>query len=322
MELAGARCLVTGAAGFIGSHLCERLLDARASVVAVDCFTDYYSPELKRRHLAVAMDRPGFLLMDVDLARAEPASLLEGVDVIFHLAAQTGVRASWGGDFPLYLERNLLGTQRLLEAMAATASKARLVFASSSSVYGDAESLPTREEAVRRPVSPYGVTKAACEDLLRIYGASYGFSWLALRYFTVFGPRQRPDMAFHRLLKAALTGTAFTVFGDGRQERDVTYVSDIVAATLAAAVARVSGECINIGAGRMVALREVLEHVRSFASPGFTLQYGSTERGDARATGASIEKAHRLLAYAPQVEWREGIERQRREIEATLKDEG
>jgi UDP-glucose 4-epimerase len=321
--LAGARCLVTGAAGFIGSHLCERLLDARADVIGVDCFTDYYSPALKRRHLASVTGRPGFNLVDVDLARADLAPLLEGVDVIFHLAAQTGVRTSWGADFSLYLERNLLVTQRLVEAMIAVVPAARLVFSSSSSVYGDAKCLPTREETERRPVSPYGLTKVACEDLLGIYSAAYDLRWLALRYFTVYGPRQRPDMAFHRLLTAALTGGSFTIFGDGRQERDVTYVSDIVAATIAAGAAvDVSGECINIGAGRTVALSEVLTYVRSFAAPGFTLQYAKMERGDARATGASIDKARCLLAYTPQVEWREGIERQRREVEANLKDEG
>lgn len=317
--LAGARCLVTGAAGFIGSHLVERLLDGGADVLGIDCFTDYYSPERKRRHLGTVLGRSGFRFFDVDLARAALASLLEGVDVVFHLAAQAGVRASWGADFQLYLDRNLLATQRLLEAMVATAPAARLVFASSSSVYGDAESLPTREETVRRPVSPYGMTKAACEDLLRIYGSSYGLRGIALRYFTVYGPRQRPDMAFHRLLTAALTGGDFTVFGDGLQERDVTYVEDIVAATIAAgAAAAVAGECVNVGAGRMVVLKDVLEHVRSFAAPGFTLQYAASERGDARATGASIEKARRLLGYLPRVEWREGIERQRREVEATL----
>lgn len=306
------KALVTGAAGFIGSHLCAALRDRGWNVSGIDSFTDYYDPAIKRARAArLGASIP---ILEADIAQVDLAPLLDGVDAVFHLAAQAGVRASWGDDFRLYLDRNLLATQKLLEEMKSLRDSRsrdiRMVFASSSSVYGDAETLPTIETAERKPVSPYGMTKSACEDLLRIYGKAHGLKWIALRYFTVYGPGQRPDMAFHKLIRAAIDGREFMVYGDGSQERDVTFVSDIVDATIAAATCEASGETINIGRGEMVALRQVLEHVAATASPRFKLVYSAFQTGDARATGASIEKARRLLGYAPKVSWREGIERQ------------
>lgn len=305
----GRPVVVTGCAGFIGSHLSAALLDAGAQVTGIDAFTDYYDPAIKRSRGARLVGREGFRLVESDLRSLDLAPVLAGAAAVFHLAAQPGVRASWGPEFTVYTERNVLALQHLLEALKERGESApRLVFASSSSVYGDAESLPTPEEAVRRPISPYGVTKSVGEDLLRVYRRTYGIPCVALRYFTVYGPGQRPDMAFQRLLVAARRGGTFTVFGDGSQERDVTYVADVVDATLAAGMAeRVDGEVLNIGGGRMVSLKDVLEFVRSFAVPEFRLVFAAAEKGDARATGASIAKAASLLGYSPRVGWREGI---------------
>lgn len=316
-DLKGMRCLVTGGCGFIGSHLCDVLLDRGADVVAIDAFTDYYDPLVKRRRAAMLLARQGFRLVEDDLLRADLRTLLLDRDVIFHLAAQPGVRASWGAEFTVYTERNILATQRLLEVMkdcpregvaSRNGAPRRVVFASSSSVYGDAEALPTLEDALRKPLSPYGITKSVCEDLFRVYRRSYGIDYVALRYFTVYGPGQRPDMAFQRLLLAAKKGGTFTVFGDGSQQRDVTYVRDAVAATIAAATAKdAAGEVINIGGGCMIALKDVLDYVQTFASPAFRLDFAVAEKGDARATGASITKAASLLGYKPAVGWRDGI---------------
>jgi nucleoside-diphosphate-sugar epimerase len=313
-DIKGMRCLVTGAAGFIGSHLVERLLALGAAVTGVDCFTDYYDPAIKRANLADAIKSPAFRLVEADLARADLKPLVAPVDIVFHLAAQAGVRASWGESFSLYTERNVLATQRILDAIARVelAEKPRIIFASSSSVYGDAETLPTAESTPRLPISPYGATKSLCEDLLRVYGKDFGVSWTALRYFTVYGPRQRPDMAFQKLLLLARNGGEFTVFGDGSQKRDVTYVLDAVEATIAAGVTPGAvREVFNIGGGRMLVFRDVLEYVRSFAGSGFKLTYAGFQPGDARDTGASIEKAQRVLGYAPSVSWKEGLDAQR-----------
>ena len=308
------KALVTGAAGFIGSQLCRALLERGDEVTGIDCFTDYYDPAIKRARVKKLSSHPGFQLVEADLANTDLRRLLDGVGVVFHLAAQAGVRASWGDDFSLYLDRNLLATQRILEAMKTAPN--RLVFASSSSVYGDAATLPTPETTERSPLSPYGMTKAACEDMLRIYGKAHGLPWVALRYFTVYGPGQRPDMAFHKLITAALLGEEFTVYGDGTQQRDVTFVGDIVSATIAAATAPAAPfEAINVGRGEMVTLGEVLDYVSSFAAKGFRLVYSAFQSGDARATGASIEKARRLLNYTPTVSWRDGIDMQREEIQ-------
>ncbi|MEK8022960.1 MAG: NAD-dependent epimerase/dehydratase family protein [Candidatus Hydrogenedentota bacterium] len=315
-KIQGARCVVTGAAGFIGAHLCARLLQCGARVTGIDCFTNYYDPALKRRNVSGLVADPAFKLMEADLARTDLKPIVADAEIIFHLAAQAGVRASWGEDFSLYTDRNVLATQRLLDAVSRLdRAKPRFVFASSSSVYGDSESLPTMETAPRRPISPYGATKSLCEDLLRVYGKAMGIPWTALRYFTVYGPRQRPDMAFQKLLLLARDGGEFTVFGDGSQKRDVTYVLDAVEATIAAGVVpEAIHEVFNIGGGRMLILRDVLEYVRSFACPDFRLTYADFQPGDARDTGASIEKARRILGYNPSVSWQEGLLEQRKAL--------
>ena len=219
-------CVVTGVAGFLGSHLTERLLAAGHEVVGVDAFTPFYDPRRKRRNLEAALAHPRFRLLELDLGADDPARLPDA-ELVFHFAAQAGVRPSWGDGFAEYARHNVLATQRLLERYEARPPR-RFVYASSSSVYGDAERLPTRESDLPRPYSPYGVTKLAGEHLCLLYQRNRGLPATALRFFTVYGPRQRPDMAFHRLLEAALDGRPFEVYGDGRQSRDFTYVADAV----------------------------------------------------------------------------------------------
>ncbi|MGZ4206593.1 MAG: NAD-dependent epimerase/dehydratase family protein, partial [Actinomycetota bacterium] len=229
------RALVTGAAGFIGSHLCERLLRDGSNVVGIDSFTDYYDRSLKEENLAAVRSHPDFELRDDDLLTADLNRLVERVDVVFHLAAQPGVRGSWGRQFDVYVRNNVLATQRLLESMAGRSSAIRFVYASSSSVYGAAPTLPTSEDAPTKPISPYGVSKLAGEHLVSLYGLNRGLPVAIVRYFTVYGPRQRPDMAFTRFIRAALSGDAAELLGEGEQSRDLTFVGDAVDATVRSA---------------------------------------------------------------------------------------
>jgi nucleoside-diphosphate-sugar epimerase len=227
------KALVTGAAGFIGSTLAERLVGQGADVVGIDCFTDYYPRALKERNVAGLRRAANFRLVDEDLLEVDLASLLDGVTHIFHLAAQAGVRKSWGRDFDVYVSNNIGATQRLLEACTGRRLD-RFVYASTSSVYGDEAAIPMREDARLQPVSPYGVSKLAAEHLGYLYHVNHGLPFVALRYFTVYGPRQRPDMGFHRFLTAAMDGRPLTRYGDGEQTRDFTFVADAVSAAVAA----------------------------------------------------------------------------------------
>jgi UDP-glucuronate 4-epimerase len=299
------RALVTGAAGFIGSRLATRLLDDGHQVHGVDAFTPYYDPSSKRANLEPLRDRDGFSFDEIDLRDAPLEPLVE-VDVVFHLAAQPGVRASWGATFEEYVGHNVLATQRLLEACRAAAAPPRFVLASSSSVYGEAERHPTPEDLTPRPVSPYGVTKLAAEALLTAYAANFGVSGVALRYFTVYGPGQRPDMAFHKFIRAALTGEPIEVFGDGEQTRDVTFVDDAVDATIAAASADASGP-INVGGGSQVALNEVLDAIERITGHSLRIERQEAAPGDVRHTSAKLDRARELLGYAPKVDLEHGL---------------
>src|SRR5437763_3899190 len=252
------RVVVTGAAGFIGSHLCERLLADGHDVVGVDCFTDYYDRGRKLANLEHADSQAGFTLEEVELANADLPRILRGARVVFHLAGQPGVRPSWGSQFDHYVHDNIVATQRLLEALRDVPVQ-RFVFASSSSVYGDAEMFPTKESALPRPVSPYGMTKLAAEHLAFVYMRNFGIPATSLRYFTVYGPRQRPDMAFWRFMEALVENQEIGIFGDGEQTREFTYVSDAVEGTVKAASADVLGQIINLGGGSRVAVNRVLD---------------------------------------------------------------
>jgi nucleoside-diphosphate-sugar epimerase len=303
------RALVTGAAGFIGSHLSEALLDRGDEVLGVDRLSDYYDPSLKRRNLESLLERDGFRIDEVDLTEADLEALLEGVDVVFHLAGQPGVRVSWGDEFQLYLSDNVLATQRLLEA-AKGAHLGRFVLASSSSIYGDADSFPTPESAKPAPVSPYGMTKLAAEHLCNIYAKGFGVPATSLRYFTIFGPRQRPDMAFNRFIAAALTDQPIELFGDGEQRRDFTYVADAVAATMAAGERGEPGAVYNIAGGNSATVNEVIATIGELAGGDLAVNRGDAVIGDARRTGADTTLARERLGYEPAVPLREGLERQ------------
>jgi UDP-glucuronate 4-epimerase len=303
------KAVVTGAAGFIGSHLADSLVRDGHDVVGIDCFTDYYPRAAKEANLAALREQPRFRLVEARLQDAELAPLLDGAEQVFHLAAQAGVRASWGREFAHYSDHNVLATQRLLEA-ALAAGGPRLVYASSSSVYGDTDSLPLREDGPCRPVSPYGVTKLAGEHLALLYHRNHGLPTVSLRFFTVYGPRQRPDMAFHRFLRAARDGGEIVVFGDGRQTRDFTYVDDAVAAARAAALSGRAGSVYNVGGGERVALGDVLRLVETVTARPLRIRHEEAQKGDMRDTLADTTAARRDLGFRSSVPLDEGLSRE------------
>lgn len=308
------RALVTGAAGFVGSHLSEALVGAGWEVVGVDCLTPYYDICQKQQNLASVAAKAGdrFEHRDLDLRMGDLVALLDGVDVVFHQAAQPGVRASWD-IFDTYVEHNLLATHRLLEA-ARHHPVSRFVYASSSSVYGDAPAYPTREDSPTNPRSPYGVTKLSAEQLCGVYAANMGVPTIALRYFTVFGPRQRPDMAMHRLIEAALHGGSFPMYGTGDQIRDFTFVGDVVAANLAAATATVDtvppGAAFNVAGGDAVTLAEVVAIIEGLAGGRICLDRQPDQAGDVVRTGGSTDAAREQLHWEASVSVADGLAHQ------------
>jgi nucleoside-diphosphate-sugar epimerase len=305
------RALVTGAAGFIGSHLSAALLDSGASVTGIDSFTDYYSRAIKEVNLGTVKGRPGFNFVEAAIQDVDLTALLTGVTHVFHLAGQAGVRKSWGGDFDVYIRDNIQATQRLLEAVARTPIQ-KYVYSSSSSVYGNHVPLPMREDTYLQPLSPYGVTKLAGEHLGNLYCANHGVPAVSLRYFTVYGPRQRPDMAFQRFLTAARDGTPITMYGDGEQTRDFTFVADIVAANMAAAVQGRPGSVYNIGGGSRVTLNHVLDLIRNVTGKTIEVRREPEQKGDMRHTYADTSAARRDLEFSPRVTLENGLDQQYR----------
>ena len=305
------KALVTGVAGFIGSHLSAALLDSGASVTGIDCFTDYYPRPLKEANLATVKDRPGFTFIEAALQDIDLKPVLAGVTHVFHQAAQAGVRKSWGRDFDIYTRNNIEATQRLLESMVGLPIQ-KYVYASSSSVYGDNVPLPMREDTYLQPLSPYGVSKLAAEHLGQLYWANHGVPAVSLRYFTVYGPRQRPDMGFQRFLTAVRDGKPITVYGDGEQTRDFTFVGDIVAANLAAAERGRPGNVYNIGGGSRVTLNHVLELIGKVTGRKVTIQREPDQKGDMRHTYADTAAARRDLAFNPKVSLENGLDQQYR----------
>jgi UDP-glucuronate 4-epimerase len=302
------RTVVTGAAGFVGSHLVDALLAAGDQVVGIDRFSDHYGRAAKEANLAGARGEDRFALHEVDLAADDLAAVVADADVVFHLAGQPGVRPSWEDGFRPYVDDNVLATQRVLEAVRVAAPAARVVYASSSSVYGNAARYPCTEDQALAPYSPYGVTKLGGEHLCGLYAANWGLSVVSLRLFTVYGPRQRPDMAMHRLCRAALDGTSFPLYGDGSAERDFTYVEDVVRAFQAAAEADVaSGLVCNVAGGAPVALSSVIEMVGLLAGATVDLDRRPTQAGDVARTGGSIERAAEQIDWKPTVPLAEGV---------------
>jgi nucleoside-diphosphate-sugar epimerase len=310
------KALVTGCAGFVGSQLCERLLADGHEVVGIDSFEDYYPRAAKERNLAEARRSPRFRLVEANLldlalpdARARLGAalpdLVSDASHVFHLAAQPGVRASWGATFETYSNNNVLATQLMLEA-AKQAGVGAFVYASSSSVYGDTDEFPMREDARCRPYSPYGVTKLAAENLCQLYWRNFGVPTVSLRFFTVYGPRQRPDMAFHRFLAAMVDERPIEVYGDGAQTRDFTFVGDILDGITAAPSAP-PGSILNLGGGSRVSLLHTLDVLGDVVGRKPVVVRGPEQAGDVRDTSASIDRARELIGYEPKVSLADGL---------------
>jgi len=310
------KCIVTGAAGFIGSHLAGSLLDLGSEVIGVDSFADYYPRAMKEANLSENRNRPGFSFVETRIQDADLPALLDGATHVFHLAAQAGVRKSWGRDFRTYTENNVEASQQLLEACVGR-PLTRFVYASSSSLYGDNVSIPMRETALPQPVSPYGVTKLAAEQLCYLYFVNHGVPTAALRYFTVYGPRQRPDMAFHRFIRASLDGKPITLYGDGEQTRDFTYVADAVAATIAAGARGVPDRAYNVGGGSRVSMNHVIDIIGRVAGKPLEVRHEPVQKGDMRDTYADTSLARADLGFAPSVSLEQGIEAEYRWLAST-----
>lgn len=302
------KSIVTGAAGFVGSHVADRLLSLGHDVVGIDSFTDYYARRLKERNVAQALAHERFRLVEDDLVSADIGRLLDGVEFVFHIAGQAGVRPSWGEHFSEYIQCNIAATQRLLES-AKDAGLKRFVFASSSSAYGNAKSLPVNEQALPQPVSPYGVTKLAAEHLCALYAHNYGLPAVSLRLFTVYGPRQRPEMAIQAFLSAAQRNEPVTVFGDGEQTRDFTFVGDVVQAHMLAMDSEDGGP-FNVCGGSRVKLNELLRMIEATTGKKLDITYEEAARGDALHTLGDNARARDALGFEPQTTLAEGVEAQ------------
>jgi nucleoside-diphosphate-sugar epimerase len=304
-----ANVLVTGAAGFIGSHLAQACLEQGHRVLGIDSFTPYYEPELKRANVAQLERHASWRLLEGDLVNLDLASLLDGIEVVFHLAVQPGVRSSWGQNFGAYVDSNVTALQQLLEASRSAALE-RFVFVSSSSVYGDAARLPTNEETPLQPISPYGATKVLGEHLCRLYHQSHALPTVILRYFTVYGPRQRPDMAFNKLIRATLAHEEIVIYGDGGQTRDFTFVRDAVDGTIAAAWNGHPGAVYNLGGGARTSMNKVMEMIADLTGDELNIRRVAAQAGDARDTAADTSRARAQLGFAPSRSLFEGLSEQ------------
>jgi len=303
------RSMITGVAGFIGSHLAEKLLELGHEVVGVDKFLDNYARDFKNLNLGRFVNHPSFKFINDDLVNIDLRQLLIQTDYIFHLAAQPGVRSSWGAEFSHYSHNNILATQILLEACKQVKVR-KFVYASSSSVYGDTDDLPMRESGGTRPVSPYGVSKLAAEHLCYLYWKGFGIPTVSLRFFTVYGPRQRPDMFFHILMHHLLLDEEIPLYDDGEQSRDFTYCSDIVDGLTAAAFYSGSGDVFNLGGGGEITLLKAIEMVEKISGRKIKLKRFDRQSGDVRRTRASLDLARKKLRYKPAILLEEGLVRQ------------
>ncbi len=306
--MSDSKIIVTGVAGFVGSTLATHLLAGGARVIGVDCLTDYYDTRIKERNIAPLLDHDNFQFIRKPILEVDWAPLLDGCATVYHQAAQAGVRASWGASFECYTTWNVLSTQHLLEAMKGTG--ARMVYASSSSVYGETKLLPMSEEHRPQPMSPYGVTKLAAEHLAVLYCRNFGVPTVSLRYFTVYGPRQRPDMAFHKFIRAGVQGKPITLYGDGEQTRDFTFIEDAVQANLLAAERGTPGGVYNIGGGSRVTVNHVLELLGSIMGKSLTVNRVERQHGDVTHTYADTTRAQQDLDFHPRVKLDEGLARE------------
>ena len=300
---------MTGVAGFIGSHLAEELVKRGHKVIGIDCFTDYYPRAIKEVNIHNLVKSQNFNFLERDILDLDLIKLLKGADAIFHEAAQPGVRKSWGVNFSTYVKRNILSTQALLEASKKSSLK-YFVYASSSSIYGDSEMYPTKEDTIPKPISPYGVTKLACEHLCNAYLNSFGLPVVILRYFTVYGPRQRPDMAFNKFIRSVLMNTNITVYGDGLQTRDFTFVSDIIEANMLILKNEIHDGIFNIGGGTKTTINDVIQILETLTGKDVNMEHTSSEKGDVKHTCADITRAKRILGFRPKIGIKEGLSRE------------
>ncbi len=301
------RALVSGCAGFVGSHLSEKLIQNGYQVKGIDSFLDYYPRPIKEDNLKNLLKDKNFSFIEADILKIDLLTLLDGAEYIFHLAAQAGVRASWGKSFGIYTQNNILATQSLLETAKELPQLKKFVYASSSSVYGDTDILPMSEDGIPKPVSPYGVSKLAGEHLCYLYFKNFGVPTVSLRYFTIYGPRQRPDMAFNKFISAILQNKEIQIYGSGNQTRDFTFIADIVEATIRASRIDINGEVFNIGGGSRVTLTQAINLIKEILDKPVKEEYTQTQHGDVLHTWANISKAQKILQYNPKVSLKEGL---------------
>ncbi len=305
-----AQIIVTGSAGFIGSTLVEKLLDQDHIVTGIDSFTDYYSLRIKEENIKNCLSQKNFSLIKGDLEKLDLPKLFHDVEYIFHLAAQPGVRKSWGDDFKIYNKNNIIVTQKILESLKDHPTLKKFVLASSSSVYGNQSGILNEETSLTRPVSPYGVTKLAAENLTNLYHKNFQIPTVSLRYFTVYGPKQRPDMAFTRFLYSLINKKKIVIYGNGEQTRDFTYVDDIISATINSAISKNVGEIFNIGGGSVISIKEIIEIMQNLTESNSEIEFNSEQKGDVKHTHADINKSKKLIQYVPKTNISTGLKSQ------------
>ena len=298
---------MTGVAGFIGSHLAERLLKENFKVIGIDCFTDYYSKQIKKNNIDLYLKNKNFVLIDDDIINMDLTTILKKATFLFHEAAQPGVRSSWGDSFEVYLRNNIKVTQKILETAKNVDSLEKIIMASSSSVYGNQDGIMNEEKTIPKPFSPYGATKLAAENLGNIYFNNYNLPVCSLRYFTVYGPRQRPDMAFSRFILSALSMKNITVYGNGEQTRDYTFIEDIVEANMLLIENDVVGEIMNIGGGNVISTNKIIKLLEDISENKISIKYEEKQKGDVKHTQADISKAKKILNYKPKITLRNGL---------------
>ena len=310
--------LITGVAGFIGSSLAEKLLKDNFKVIGIDSFTNYYSPHIKEKNIENCLKHSNFSFIHQDLDTLDLSTIFENTEYVFHLSAQPGARASWGKEFTTYVKNNISVTQKILESLKNNTTLKKFIFASSSSVYGNQSSKMNEETSLTRPVSPYGVTKLAAENLANLYFKNYGVPTISLRYFTVYGPKQRPDMAFTRFFYSIIKEQKLTIFGNGEQTRDFTYVDDVVKATVNAATSNSVGEILNIGGGSVFSIVQIIEFMKEITGKELEIDFKKEQKGDVKHTSADISKSEKLIDYKPSIDIKYGLTQQYEYIKNNL----